>query len=129
MTNVETLLELWLEAKEAEASAVKARRAIEDDLIKVFDVSKNLEGTENYGTAHFEVKVVGRMNRKIDADKLQEIASENDLTDILSRLFRWKPEINMTAWKAADAEMIKPLLNAITTTPSRPAFTIEKKDI
>jgi hypothetical protein len=129
MTNLETLLELWVEAKEGEAVAIKARRAIEDDLVKVFNISSNLDGTENHGTANYSVKVVGRMNRKIDADKLQEIASENDLTDILSRLFRWKPEINMTAWKAADAEMTKPLLNAITTTPSRPSFTIEKKDI
>jgi hypothetical protein len=68
--------------------------------------------------------VEGRINRKVDADKLQAIAAEAGLTEHLSSLFRWKPEIAMSAWKAASPNITTPLLDAITATPGRPSFTI-----
>ena len=70
-------------------------------------------------------EVVGRIDRKVDADKVQELAAEHGLTDHLSTLFRWKPEINMAIWKAADESITKPLAAAITAKPGRPSFTIE----
>ena len=48
---------------------------------------------------------------KVNSDKLQELAAEHGLTDHLPSLFRWKPEINMTVWKAADASITTPLLD------------------
>lgn len=117
----------WLAAKEAERDAIEIRRAIEDQLIEALRVPQSLDGTENYEGDGFKVKVVGRLNRKIDADKLQELAIENDLYAHLSTLFRWKPEVNLKAWNAADERITKPLLDAITTTPGRPSFTITKE--
>lgn len=117
----------WLAAKEAERDATEIRRAIEDQLIEVLRVPPSLDGTENYEADGFKVKIVGRLNRKIDADKLQELAIENDLYAHLSTLFRWKPEINAKAWNSADERITKPLLDAITTTPGRPSFTITKE--
>lgn len=117
----------WLAAKEAERDATEIRRAIEDQLIEALRVPQSLDGTENYEAEGFKVKIVGRLNRKIDADKLQELAIENDLYAHLSTLFRWKPELNLKAWNAADERITKPLLDAITTTPGRPSFTITKE--
>ena len=117
----------WLAAKEAERDAIEIRRAIEDQLIEALRVPQSLDGTENYEGDGFKVKVVGRLNRKIDADKLQELAIENDLYAHLSTLFRWKPEVNLKAWNAADERITKPLLDAITTTPGRPSFIITKE--
>ena len=54
-----------------------------------------------------------------------ELAAEHGLTDHLSTLFRWKPEINMAIWKAADESITKPLAAAITAKPGRPSFTID----
>ena len=67
------------------------------------------------------------MNRKVDSDKLQELAAENGLTEHLSTLFRWKPDIDAKAWKAADESITRPLMGAITTTPSRASFVIIKE--
>jgi hypothetical protein len=71
------------------------------------------------------------MNRKVDADKLQELAAEHGLSEHLGSLFRWSADINAAAWKAAAPTITAPLLGAITTTPGRPSFSITaplKKD-
>jgi len=123
-----SLYQDWIEAKAAEAMAIKQRRAIEDIMVKSFEVAEDFEGTKNIEAETFKIKIEGRINRKVNADKLQEIAAEHGLTDHLSSLFRWKPEIAMTAWKAADKVITTPLLDAITATPGRPSFTITAKD-
>ena len=128
MTPLFENIQLWIEAKAAEAAAIKQRREIEDKLVKQFDIPENLDGTKNIDADTFKIKIEGRINRKVNADKLQELAAEHGLTDHLSSLFRWKPEIAMTAWKAADSSITTPLLDAITATPGRPSFTITAKD-
>lgn len=121
-----SLYDDWIKAKTDEAAATKRRRGIEDLLVKAFEIPENLEGTKNLEAESFKIKIEGRINRKVNADKLQELAAEHGLTEHLSSLFRWKPEINMTLWKAADASITTPLLDAITATPGRPSFTITK---
>lgn len=122
------MITTWLEAKEEERIAIEVRREIEDKLVTYFEVPESFEGTTNKLIDGFEVKIVGRMTRKVDGDKAQEIAQEHGLVDHLGSLFRWKPEINATAWKATDESITKPLLAAITTSPGRPSFSITKKE-
>jgi hypothetical protein len=125
---MQTLCELWLAAKETERVAVEERRKIEDRLSSLIGIAETLEGTETATPDGFVIKVVGRMNRKVDADKAQEIAAEHGIEAHLSTIFRWKPEIDARAWKAAPDSVTTPLLAAITTTPSRPSYTIARKE-
>ena len=118
----------WLEAKETERQAIERRRAIEDHLAMRFELPVDLDGTKNIKKGGYQFKVVGRLTRKIDSDLLQELAAEHGLSDHLSSLFRWKPELNMSAWKAADESITRPLAGAITAKPGRPSFTLTKKD-
>jgi hypothetical protein len=122
-----SIYQQWLDAKAAETAAIKTRRDLEDAMVKSFGVAETLEGTLNFDADTYKVKIEGRINRKINADKLQELAAENGLSDHLASLFRWKPEINAFAWKAAKPEITTPLLDAITATPGRPSFTITKE--
>jgi hypothetical protein len=122
------LAAMWLAAKEAEREAVEDRRRIEDRIKSLAGVSENMEGTETVEPDRFVIKIVGRIDRKVDSDKLQELAAEYGLTDHLSSLFRWKPEINMAVWKATDEAITKPLAAAITAKPGRPSFTIIRKE-
>jgi hypothetical protein len=117
----------WIAAKDAERVAVETRRAIEDKLLSLIGIPETLDGTENANTGTYKIKVVGRMNRKIDADKLHELAVENGIEAHLANLFRWKPEVNMKAWSAASDAITKPLSGAITTTPGRASFTITEE--
>jgi hypothetical protein len=118
------LFHQWLKAKADEAAAIQARREIEDKISGLFDLSPALDGTQTHKDGQYIVKVTGRINRKVNGDKLQEVAAEHGLSDHLTSLFRWKPEINMAAWKAAAPAITGPLADAITSTPGRPSFTI-----
>lgn len=124
-----SIYQQWLNAKAIETAAIKTRRDLEDVMVKSLGIAENLDGTVNVDADSYKVKIEGRINRKINADKLQELAAENGLTEHLASLFRWKPEINAAAWKAAKPEITSPLLDAITATPGRPSFTITNKDI
>ncbi len=121
------LYQRWIDAKEAEKAAIDLRRSLEDELVMDLDISKTLDGTQNIEADGYKVKVVGRLDRKVNSDKLQDLAAEHGLTQHLSSLFRWKPEVNATAWKSADPLITAPLQDAITTSNGRPSFTITKE--
>lgn len=124
--NLSELCESWMQAKQAEAMAIETRRKIEDQVVSLIGLPETFEGTENAEAEGYKIKIVGRMTRKVDADKVQEIAAEHGLTEHLSALFRWKPEMNVSIWKATDSSITEPLLDAITTSPGRPSFSITK---
>ena len=121
-----SLYQRWLEAKKMESLAVAERRELEDQMIDTFAIPKDLDGTVKHAIDGYVIKTEGRINKKIDADKLQLLAAEAGLSEHLSSLFRWKPEINAKAWGAAADAVTKPLLGAITSTSGRPTFTITK---
>ena len=125
--NLNELSAMWLAAKEAERKATDQRRAIEDRMKSLIGVAENLEGIETASPDGYTIKITGRIDRKIDADRLQELAAEAGLSHHLGSLFRWKPELNMSAWKAADQSITLPLAAAITAKPGRPSFTITRK--
>jgi hypothetical protein len=124
MRDLKYLSGQWIAAKEAEKAAQDERRLIEDRMLSLIGLPEAFDGTENASAGEYKIKLVGRLNQKIDADKLQQIAMESGLSEHLSSLFRWKPEINARVWKAADESITKILLEAITTTPGRPSFAI-----
>lgn len=121
-----TLYQRWLDAKKMETAAVKDRRELEDLMVETFAIPKDLDGTVKHAIDGYTIKTEGRINRKVDSDKLQMLAAEAGLSEHLSSLFRWKPEINAKAWDAAADAVTGPLLGAITSTPGRPTFTITK---
>lgn len=117
----------WLECKRLEKLYQDSRRALEDEMVKAFAIPDDLDGVKSIDADGYNVKIVGRMNRKVDSDKVQELAAEHGLTDHLPNLFRWKPEINMAVWKATSEEITRPLLGAITAKPGRPSINITKE--
>jgi len=122
--NTSELSKQWLKAKSDEHEAQERRRSIEDQLSEALKVDDRLDAVQTTKLDDFTVKVTTRLNRKVDADLVQEIASENYMGAYLTQLFRWKPDINLTAWKNAPKEVTQQLSKAITTTASRPSFSI-----
>jgi len=123
----EELAQEWMEAKQVEKSAVESRRQIEDRLLSLIGIPETMEGTQSAEAGAYKIKITGRMSRKVDTDKLQEVALANGIFDHLQSLFRWKAEINAAQWKIADASITEPLTEAITTKPGRPAFQITRE--
>lgn len=126
MNDLTTLSLAWMQAKEAEAKIVADRRKIEDDLVALLKVKATDEGTKTVKREGFVIKVTNRFNRKVDSDKLQELAIEAGIgNEVLQGLFRWKPELSLTAWKDAAPSITSALAGAITTTASRSSVAIE----
>jgi len=123
--NIEKMIGAWQAFKDAEREAQECRRNLEDEIAKLLAIPADLDGTVTHG----DLKITGRIDRKVDADLLQQLALDAGLTDHLSQLFRWKPEINRKAWDHADESITRPLARAITSKPGRPSFAlVEKKE-
>jgi hypothetical protein len=128
MSDLKTLSADWLRHKTAEEHAVVERRKIEDLIVKELALPEAFESTETAEPQGFVVKISGRIDRKVDSEKLQMLATESGLTEHLATLFRWKPELNLTLWKSADESITKHLAGAITAKPGRPSFKITIKE-
>ena len=128
MSDLSILSSVWMIHKTAEEHAVIERRKVEDQIVKLLEIAENFEGTETSEPEGFVIKIAGRIDRKVDGEKVQELAAEFGLTEHLAKLFRWKPELNMAIWKATDATITGPLAGAITSKPGRPSFKIIIKD-
>ena len=114
----------WMEAKEAERDATERRRLIEDEMVRLIGLEQTDEHTRKVEAEPFTIKIACRINRKVDGDMAQEIAAEHDMQDHLGLLFRWKPELSMTAWNGVGDNVKQVFARAITATPGRPSFTI-----
>ena len=125
--SVDQLAADWVECKATEKAAIDHRREIEDELIRRLEIASDLDGTERRELERHALKIVGRIDRKVDAEMAQEIAAEHGIGEYLSTLFRWKPEIILRAWSAAPETVTSALARAITAKPGRPSFSIEEK--
>ena len=126
--DLDTAAAEWIEAKAAERAAVERRRGLEDHIASLLGVPESLEGTETTETdGGHRIKLVGRMSRKVDRHAASDVAAEYGLEAQMDKLFRWKPEINVSEWKKAPESVTRLFLKSITTTPSRVSFSIEKE--
>ena len=128
LSEMQVLSERWLEAKETERQAVEERQQIEDRLSSLIGIGETLDGTETATPDGFVIKVAGRMTRKVDTDRAQEIAAEHGIEAYLSTVFRWKAEIDARAWKSAPQHVTSKLAVAVTATPGRPSYVITRKE-
>jgi hypothetical protein len=123
--SISELVILWQTSKKQEELALKERRSCEDKILSLLGVPENFDGTENFKPdIGLGLKIEGRITRKVDSEKLQELANLHGLSDHLPSLFRWKPEINAAVWKATSTEITNHLAEAITAKAGRPSFSI-----
>lgn len=118
----------WMEAKAAEAEMTARRRALEDEMTKSLQITEDWEGSYTMKDGGFKINIKRAFTRKVDGKKLSAIASEFGLQDYLPTLFRWKPEINLKAWKDTEPSVTDKLAQAVTTTPGRVSFKIEEEE-
>jgi len=122
------LYEQWMEAKAAETEMTTRRRAIEEEIAKSLAVPEDWEGSYTMKDGGFKINIKRAFTRKVDDKKLTALANEFGLQEYLSTLFRWKPEINLKAWKDAEPTVTDKLAQAVTTTPGKIGIKIEEEE-
>lgn len=125
---MEELAKLWLDAKEREREATEQRRAIEDRMSKMLEIEETFDKTSKVQVGQYEIKVSGRIDRKVDADLVQEISYENNLNEWMGVLFRWKAELNQRAWDSSPENITNLMSAAIVTKAGRPSYSITIKE-
>ena len=128
MNTLDECASAWIAAKQAEADAVAMRRKLEDRMASLIGISEAQEGTTNAeAPGGYKIKAVSRIDRKVDAELVQELAAAAGLSDHLPALFRWKPELNKAQWDHAAPNIRDALAPAITAKPGRPSFSVTKE--
>lgn len=129
MPSLEVWADIWQQAKQDEADAIKRRREAEDRMLSLIGVAENAEGTTTAeAPGGYRIVVTSRIARKVDSDLVQELAAQHGLTDHLGALFRWKPDLNKSQWDHAAQNIRDALAPAITAKPGRPSFAITITD-
>ena len=119
--NIEELAQQWQEYKAIEQEAIEHRRAIEQQIQELMDVKE--EGTTSYKGERFNVKAVGKLNRSLNAELLQE--DWNNLPKQVTDCVKWKPTLDTKALRDLEAIDHTTLSRYMTTKPSKPSFKIE----
>jgi len=119
------LLVEWRVAKQLEQEATHRRREIEDQIKAFIGFDENRGGNVALPFDGGRVVVTARLDRKVDAQLARQLAAENHLEDWLDRIFRWKPELEVRAWRKAPEHITQVFAPAITTKPGRATFSLE----
>lgn len=125
MEDLQELCAQWVALKEQERATTEWRRDIEDQLIQRLKLD-GLEGAKTTESGSFKIVATARVDKKVDAQHVREIAAENGCVDQLGKLFRWEAKIKAKDWNKADPQIIEALGAAITEKVSRPSFKIEE---
>ena len=112
------------EARQVEAAAKAVRVGLEEELATAIGVPEDWEGSKTNAVGGFKVKLTRKINVQIDDVRLRELARVNNLTVLLDRCFRWKPEIVKKEWGAAPEKEKLILSGALMFTPGKASFSV-----
>jgi hypothetical protein len=124
----EYLAKRWQKLKRLEDKIQDARRTVEDTMLANFPTGKRsltftlFDYPKKYHISYSLPETV-----KVNGDLLQELANIHGVENELTRLFRWKPELEKAAWKTAPSDVKEKLSPAISTKIGRPSFKIEEE--
>jgi hypothetical protein len=121
---VNSLYAQWLELKRREDEAKALRNALEVEMSQ--GIPDDWEGSKTWEDGPYKIKASRKLNRKVDGNRVRDISAQFGLEEYTNTLFRWKPEIDAKAWKAADETVTKLFSDAITTTPGKVGFVVEE---
>lgn len=129
LSDMQTLINSWCDLKKLERDSAQERRLIESAIIEYLDINTDIAGTTKKETQTHKATIACRLDHKVNADRLHEIANENQVSSgVLSQLFRWEPKLNMKAWECAHDDIKAILSQAITVKPGKPSFKIDLLD-
>jgi len=125
---LERLLIEWRVAKQLEQEAVLRRRSIEDEIKAAIGFDERREGSETLPFNGGRMVITARLDRKVDGTLVRQLARTHNLDEYLHKLFRWKAELELRAWRKAPEHITQVFAPAITTKPGRATFSLEKGD-
>ena len=124
MNTIDQLAEKWQRYKLIEQNAAAERKAIELQLMQLIEIRD--EGTSTEETDHYNIKTVGKLNRTLDAETLQD--DWDNLPKAIKDCVKWKPQVDTAALRVLESmndELVPLLSKYMTTKPAKPTFKVE----
>lgn len=121
--SLETLAEMWREAKQAEEQARKERVALEDAIIAQTGCKD--EGSQTCEAGAWKVRITGNINRTLDADKWREI--EPSIPEAM-RPVEYVPKLDTKGLRYLEnnePETYRRICEAITAKPGKPSVEVK----
>lgn len=116
--------------KEETSRLIEQKLQLVRQMQELMGIPDTEEGTTKLERKDFTVRLTRKFSRKVDAEKVQQIAREHGFDwHILQSVFRWKPEINLKVWRKTSPRITELFSPAITTKPLRPTIKIEREGV
>lgn len=121
--SLETLSQQWVEAKQAEKAAQKARLLVEEEIIKL--VGHKEEGSKTHSVGTYKVTITGKLNYKADLTQLDRLLSNIPLEFHPIKQERKLDEKGVKYLRDNEPAIFSQLAPAITITPAKTAVDIK----
>ena len=121
--NIDQLADQWQQYKSIEQEAAASRKEIELQMQELIHIK--LEGSTTEETNNFEIKVIGKVTRSLDADLLQE--DWKNLPKAVQDCVKWKPQVDTKSLRALEAIDDMTLARYMTTKPAKPSFSVKPR--
>ena len=113
------VLEEWIDA----AASLKAAKAEEMELRKgiceILQEADSRYGTLNFDVHGFKLKATFGLSYKIDEEALEAIQA--DLSEADLACIRWKPQLDVAAFKALGSDLLN---SVVIVTPAAPSLKV-----
>jgi hypothetical protein len=95
-----------VEAQLKELAGFKAK--LVEEIIEDCKIDVDFNGAHTLEKEKYKITFSQKLNRTIDAEKLKDVARENNASDSLNTIFAWKPTVVAKEW-----EKVNPTFKAI----------------
>ena len=113
--NIDQLADQWQQYKSIEQEAAASRKEIELQMQELIHIK--LEGSTTEETNNFEIKVIGKVTRSLDAN----------LPKAVQDCVKWKPQVDTKSLRALEAIDDMTLARYMTTKPAKPSFSVKPR--
>lgn len=113
------VLEEWIDAAASLKAAKAEEMELRKDICEILQEADSRYGTLNFDVHGFKLKATFGLSYKIDEEALEAIQA--DLSEADLACIRWKPQLDVAAFKALGSD----LLNSIViVTPAAPSLKV-----
>ena len=113
------VLEEWIDAAASLKAAKAEEMELRKDICEILQEADSRYGTLNFDVHGFKLKATFGLSYKIDEEALEAIQA--DLSEADLACIRWKPQLDVAAFKALGSDLLN---SVVIVTPAAPSLKV-----
>lgn len=115
----EETIQKWIDAAATLKAAKEEEMELRKEICATLQEADSRYGTLNFDVHDFKLKATFGLSYKIDEDKLEALKDDLDEADLAC--IRWKPQLDVAAFKALGSDILNEI---VIVTPSAPTLKV-----